>query len=99
MVLRHWIETHTGQLPPKPRLEKIWPEVAQARVDSNPRLILGQYAVRRYKNRLFLVEDPIEPCTETVTPVGSQHQLPQKLGTLILHETTENAWLRAPACR
>ena len=37
-------------------LKKIWPEVAQARIDSNPRLTLGQYAVRRYKNRYFLLK-------------------------------------------
>lgn len=97
LLLRHWIETQTGRIPAAGRLAKIWPEVACARGDSNPNLVLGQYAVRRYKNRLFLIEHPLQMCTERLAiTVGTLYTLPDKLGTLIIRETTEKPWIRAP---
>ncbi|WP_185928569.1 TilS substrate-binding domain-containing protein, partial [Klebsiella huaxiensis] len=55
-LLRRWLAGLNAPMPSREMLERIWREVAMAREDAYPCLRLGQFAVRRYQQRLHWVK-------------------------------------------
>jgi tRNA(Ile)-lysidine synthase len=56
-ILRQWIETKNVILPTAKKLNAIISSVVYARCDANPVVKWGNVSVRRFKNRLWLVQD------------------------------------------
>ncbi|OWO81098.1 tRNA lysidine(34) synthetase TilS [Photorhabdus luminescens] len=54
-VLRRWFGYHEMKMPSREQLNRLWCEVALARIDAEPRLQFGKYDVRRYKQKLWLI--------------------------------------------
>lgn len=54
-LLRRWLSYHDMKMPSREQLHRLWYEVALARTDAEPQLQFGQYNVRRYKQKLWLV--------------------------------------------
>ena len=55
-VLRMWLAKHN--IYPRlntQQLEKVWAEVALAKVDANPKFVWQGYEIRRYQNQLFVM--------------------------------------------
>ncbi len=98
LLLRQWIIDHTGIIPPKTRLQLLWPEVAMARQDANPCLCLGAWAVRRFSGRLFLCPHPLANYRQLILPItiGSTCALPDDLGTLQLITSEHSPQIRHP---
>ncbi len=55
-LLRRWLAGLNAPMPSREMPERIWREVAMAREDAYPCLRLGQFAVRRYQQRLHWVK-------------------------------------------
>ena len=54
-LLRFWLRQQTGTVPSHAQLQKVWSEVALARVDAMPELVWQQGVIRRYQQRLYHV--------------------------------------------
>ncbi|MTD27272.1 tRNA lysidine(34) synthetase TilS [Erwinia sorbitola] len=52
-LLRRWIAGQKGSMPSRDALRRLWQEVACSREDAEPRLRLGHYEVRRFRDRLY----------------------------------------------
>lgn len=62
-LLRRWIARVGGDMPSREQLQRIWQEIALSREDANPRLMLGQWEIRRYQGALWRIR--------TIEPPGS----------------------------
>ncbi|MBD2813862.1 tRNA lysidine(34) synthetase TilS [Xenorhabdus sp. Flor] len=87
-LLRRWFNRHGVKMPAREQLKRIWSEVALSRQDAEPCFRLGQFDIRRYRQKLWLVSQyqslagmVIEWNTEQELP------LPDGLGTLLLSES------------
>ncbi|WP_145481880.1 tRNA lysidine(34) synthetase TilS [Yersinia aldovae] len=80
-LLRRWLAGLGASMPSQNQLQRLWLEVAMARQDAEPQLMLGAYQVRRFRQYLFL----LSPLTEIKTPhlpwevVKATDVLPQPL--------------------
>ena len=95
-LIRQWLAKLGILMPSQAQLEQIWRTVVKAKPDANPQLCWSNVQIRRYQQRLYLVQQwpdisgwrqeckPDEPCL-----------LPQDLGTLTLRRT-KNGQLRQP---
>ncbi|MBD2799660.1 tRNA lysidine(34) synthetase TilS [Xenorhabdus sp. M] len=86
-LLRRWLNQRGAKMPSREQLQRIWSEVALARQDAEPRFRLGQYDIRRYQQKLWLL--PLyRRLAETVLEwnVMQELTLPDGLGTLIRTE-------------
>jgi tRNA(Ile)-lysidine synthase len=54
-LLRRWIAQFGVTLPTRDQLHRIWHEVALCRQDAEPCLALGNYQIRRFRQRLYLL--------------------------------------------
>ncbi|CAD6511742.1 tRNA lysidine(34) synthetase TilS [Candidatus Profftia tarda] len=54
-ILRRWIAYFKVMPPSKKQLQRVWFEVAMARLDAKPQLKLGEYQIRRYHQHLYLL--------------------------------------------
>lgn len=54
-VLRHWLKQHHLNMPTKVQLEQLFRSVIDAKQDANPSWGLGDYVIRRYDGRLYLL--------------------------------------------
>ncbi|MBI2384075.1 MAG: tRNA lysidine(34) synthetase TilS [Gammaproteobacteria bacterium] len=54
-ALRAWIEAHVEELPSADWLDRLDREVLAAALDATPMLALGEYELRRYRDRLHLM--------------------------------------------
>ncbi|MFS7185839.1 tRNA lysidine(34) synthetase TilS [Serratia proteamaculans] len=54
-LLRRWIAVFGVTMPSREQLQRLWDEVALSRADAEPQLQLGQYQIRRFRRRLFLL--------------------------------------------
>lgn len=70
-LLRHWLR-QAGVVPGFELLQRIWPELALARQDATPELVVGAASLRRYDNRLFMVPEAAELPSEPV-PLRLDH--------------------------
>ncbi|MFD1009044.1 tRNA lysidine(34) synthetase TilS [Oceanisphaera ostreae] len=59
-VLRHWLQLHHVH-PSRSQLQAIWQEVAQARIDANPEVRLGESKICRYQGALYVPMPMAEP--------------------------------------
>lgn len=91
-LIRRWIARQQGQMPSRDALRRIWLEVACSREDAEPRLLLGQHEIRRYRNRLYwlaLCEPVRHVVIEWPASVRSV-ALPARMGWLVRRESEEN---------
>lgn len=94
-LLRRWLAWHNAPMPSREMPERIWREVAQAREDAFPCLRLGDFTVRRYRQRLWWVKY-LPGQTEAVLSWPDSRQplrLPEGMGELSL---LAGGLLRAP---
>ncbi|MHC5177811.1 tRNA lysidine(34) synthetase TilS [Serratia rhizosphaerae] len=54
-LLRRWIAGFAVSMPAREQLQRVWGEVALARRDAEPQLRLGNYQIRRFRQRLYLL--------------------------------------------
>ena len=83
-LLRRWIAHHHGLMPSRDALSRIWQEVACSREDAEPRLQLGNFEVRRFRDRLYwLARHPSVRDQILDWPVTASFlTLPAKIGRL-----------------
>ncbi|MEE4410927.1 MULTISPECIES: tRNA lysidine(34) synthetase TilS [unclassified Serratia (in: enterobacteria)] len=82
-LLRRWIALFGVTMPSREQLQRLWDEVALSRDDAEPQLQPGQYQIRRFRRRLYLLPimaDLREVCLNwsLVEPL----ELPDGLGKL-----------------
>ncbi|WP_031518418.1 tRNA lysidine(34) synthetase TilS [Siccibacter colletis] len=65
-LLRRWFATHHAQMPSRAALARVWSEVALSREDAAPKLVFGDYAVRRYQDRLWWVKNLPAPTNPVI---------------------------------
>ncbi|MDU5769999.1 tRNA lysidine(34) synthetase TilS [Mixta calida] len=88
-LLRRWITACGGKMPSRDAIQRIWQEVICAREDAAPRLQLGEFELRRYRQALYWlplrpsVRDAVLPWSDVRQPLS----LPHGLGVLRLAET------------
>ena len=58
-LLRYWIREQGAPLPSSVQLRRIHDEVLPAREDAQPRVGWGGFAVRRYRDDLYLLKEPL----------------------------------------
>lgn len=88
-LLRRWIARQQGLMPSRDALLRIWQEVACSREDAEPRLLLGSHEVRRYRNRLYWLEQR-EPLRDAVIEWPASEKsvaLPAGAGWLVRTES------------
>lgn len=54
-LLRRWIAMFKVTMPARDGLQRLWHEVALSREDAEPQLQLGDYQIRRFRQRLYLL--------------------------------------------
>lgn len=85
-LLRRWIAGQGGLMPSRDALQRLWREVITSREDAAPRLQLGNYEIRRYRQAIYWLplrpslRDEVIQWPEPFLPLP----LPQQLGSLTL---------------
>ncbi|MCX8960793.1 tRNA lysidine(34) synthetase TilS [Erwinia psidii] len=112
-LIRRWIASHQGVMPSRDALLRIWQEVACSRDDAEPRLLLGKYEIRRYRNRLYWLEvcQPVDnvviewPATDTTVALASAGGwlLRREPSAMIVHDNAtaiggKNTMVRPAGC-
>ncbi|CNK89460.1 tRNA(Ile)-lysidine synthetase [Yersinia frederiksenii] len=54
-ILRRWLAACGASMPSQNQLQRLWLEVAMARQDAEPQLILGAHQIRRFRQYLYLL--------------------------------------------
>lgn len=54
-LLRRWLAGQGAAMPSYSQLQRLWLEVAMARQDAEPKLTLGAYQIRRFRQYLYFV--------------------------------------------
>ncbi|MGV7959847.1 tRNA lysidine(34) synthetase TilS [Photorhabdus tasmaniensis] len=95
-LLRRWFGYHDMKMPSREQLHRLWYEVALARTDAEPQLQFGQYNVRRYKQKLWLVPQ-LQSLRDTILAwdICNTLVLPDSLGELNISDC--GIQVRAPA--
>lgn len=94
-LLRRWIALFGVTMPSREQLQRLWDEVALSRDDAEPQLQPGQYQIRRFRRRLYLLPimaDLREVCLNW--SLAEPLELPDGLGKLSSGEGDIS--LRAP---
>lgn len=94
-LLRRWIALFGVTMPSRDQLQRLWDEVALCRDDAEPQLQPGQYQIRRFRRRLYLLPimaDLREVCLNW--SLAEPLELPDGLGNLSCGEG--ETCLRAP---
>ncbi|MFG6075935.1 tRNA lysidine(34) synthetase TilS [Erwinia sp. OPT-41] len=88
-LLRRWIAQHQGLMPSRDALARIWQEVACSREDAEPRLLLGNVEIRRFRGRLYWLPVAVSVRDEVLAwPLTSLSlALPAKMGRLVRGDT------------
>lgn len=95
-LIRQWLAQFEVLMPSQAQLEQIWQAVVQAKPDANPQLCWSNVQVRRYQQRLYLVQQwPDISRWQQACQLDVPCQLPQGLGTLSLSRV-QNGRLRLP---
>lgn len=99
-LIRMWLEQESLLMPSLKQLTLIWQEVALAREDANPKLLINGGEIRRYQNKLYSMvafQDVSHWQSELV--VNQPLSLPDNLGTLTLNNKVsgDGIGLRAPS--
>ncbi|AHG19192.1 tRNA(Ile)-lysidine ligase [Chania multitudinisentens RB-25] len=86
-LLRRWIALFGVAMPAREQLTRIWNEVANCREDAEPQLQLGNYQIRRFRQRLYLLPLMVDlHALQLPWAHQSELELPDGLGTLIAGE-------------
>ena len=95
-LLRHWLAAIGVKMPSQAQLEQVWHSVVLAQPDANPRVCWGEVEIRRFRQRLHVIQ-PYEDVTDQVVALtlNTACSLPSSLGTLCLSES-ESGQLRLP---
>lgn len=56
-LLRYWLQALAGTLPDAALLQRLWAEVANARIDAQPQMRLGAMWLRRFEDGLYLLPE------------------------------------------
>lgn len=92
-LMRMWFAEHQLAMPSVNQLALIWQQVALARCDANPRFVVdGQQEVRRYQQRLYLVDDQasLEDWQHEIA-IDQSIELPANLGHLALRTSSQGS--------
>ncbi|MGF1684291.1 tRNA lysidine(34) synthetase TilS [Photobacterium minamisatsumaniensis] len=96
-LIRQWLSLQKVLMPSQAQLEQIWHNVILAKADANPKLCWSQYEVRRFEQRLYLLEQWPDVSLQVLTCQLEQPCcLPHDLGTVTLAKS-EHGTLRLPA--
>ncbi|WP_437610308.1 tRNA lysidine(34) synthetase TilS [Erwinia sp. V71] len=95
-ILRRWIGGQGGLMPSRDALQRIWHEVINSREDASPRIRLGDYEIRRYRQAIYWL--PLYPslreCVLTWQAPWQPLTLPQQLGVISVDQ--QGVTLRQP---
>ncbi|MGF1726019.1 tRNA lysidine(34) synthetase TilS [Photobacterium nomapromontoriensis] len=95
-LIRQWLSQQGALMPSYAQMAQIWQTVVQAKPDANPKVCWSRFELRRFQQRLYLMEQwPDISDTVLDCQLGSPCLLPQKLGWLSLVPVTEGC-LRMP---
>ena len=86
-LLRRWFSYHQVSMPSRNQLDKLWSDIAMSKPDAEPRMRLGDYQVRRYRQWLYLL--PVMQKIESLVLEWNGFRpliLPDNLGQLELGE-------------
>ncbi|CAM2770274.1 tRNA lysidine(34) synthetase TilS [Vibrio rarus] len=97
-LLRRWFASSGYSMPSQKQLKLVYQEVLKAGQDANPKLIIGKVSVRRYQQRIYLVEPQQLPLNwQTSLRLGEKSELPALLGSVTLGEgLVDGMPIRAP---
>ncbi|MFZ1873166.1 MAG: tRNA lysidine(34) synthetase TilS [Chania sp.] len=94
-LLRRWIALFGVTMPARDQLPRIWNEVALSREDAEPQLQLGNYQIRRFRQRLYLLPLMADlRDRQLLWPQPTRLELPDGLGALVCGEGSN--LVRAP---
>lgn len=84
-LIRQWLSQQGALMPSQAQMAQIWQTVVLAKQDANPKLCWSRFELRRFQQRLYVIE-PWSDITNTVLECQLGHPclLPQKLGSLSL---------------
>lgn len=86
-LLRRWIGLLGVTMPARDGLHRLWQEVALSREDAEPQLQLGDYQIRRFRQRLYLLPLMADLSGKSLPWANAtQLVLPDELGTLYVGE-------------
>lgn len=96
-LLRRWIASQHGLMPSRNQLQRIWQEVVCSREDAEPLLVLGEQAIRRFRDRLYCLNSLASLRNQVIAwPRECESvSLPDALGTL--QRGAAGVRVRAPA--
>ena len=84
-LIRMWLESLSSLMPTEKQLQLIWSEVAQAQQDANPRLRLARGEIRRFRDRLYFIDNFKDISTwHTELILNTPINLPDRLGSITL---------------
>lgn len=97
-LLRRWLAAKGAKMPSREQLQRIWSEVAVSREDAEPQLRLGEFSVRRFRQRLYWLSPMASLKGITLHWNGETAlDLPDNLGSLSLLSPRESGQcLRKP---
>ncbi|XHF84239.1 tRNA lysidine(34) synthetase TilS [Vibrio sp. HN007] len=96
-LLRLWLAQNGWLMPSQKQLGKIWTEVALSKADANPKLNYTSGEIRRYKDRLYMVESHADVSQwKKKIKIDEQIELPDSLGSLELKRSDSDNCLRLP---
>ncbi|PSW01707.1 tRNA lysidine(34) synthetase TilS [Photobacterium lipolyticum] len=95
-LIRQWLSRFDVRLPSQAQLQQIWHSVVMAQDDANPQLCWHNHQIRRYKQRLYIVNQwpDISDCYQSCE-IDQVYSLPQGLGTISLRHSAQGN-LRLP---
>lgn len=83
MLLRLWLKQFSIPMPSQTQLKILWTEVAKAKEDANPSLVLGLIQLRRFQNNLYCLPQ-YEDLSFWKCELQQMIELPDNLGWLAL---------------
>ena len=84
-LIRQWLQAQQVLMPSQAQLEQVWQSVVLAKDDANPQVNWHHYQLRRYAQRLYLIQQwPDIQGQEFALTLNQPCLLPQDLGQLWL---------------
>ena len=84
MLLRLWLKQFSIPLPSQAQLKVLWTEVAKAKEDANPSLVLGLIQLRRFQEYLYCLPQ-YDDLSSWKGELQQSLELPDGLGLLMLN--------------
>ncbi|MFB9133426.1 tRNA lysidine(34) synthetase TilS [Vibrio olivae] len=91
-LLRMWLDNHKARMPSEAQLSQLWNQVALAKHDANPELMLNQGQIRRYGDGLYWLPTfaDVSDWRATLT-LNLPQVLPDNLGEVIIKPSAQGA--------